>query len=83
MTNTSASRTATVEAALHDLEQLVVGDLVLQVSPPSDRKTIEIVVERDASLTIKAPPTATVHRPSSSLSPNKAGSTANSPIRTP
>lgn len=62
MTNTCASRTATVEAALHDLKQLVVGDLVLQVSPPSDRKTIEIVVERDASLTIKAPPTATVHR---------------------
>lgn len=62
MTNTTASRTAAVKAALHDLRQLVVGDLVLQVSPPSDRTTIEIVVERDASLTIKAPPTATVHR---------------------
>ena len=49
-------------AALHDLSSLVVGDLVLQVEPPSDRKTIEIVVERDASLLLKAPPTATVER---------------------
>ena len=62
MTNTTASSAATAEAALHDLRQLAVGDLVLRVAPPSDRKTIEIVVERDASLTIKAPPTATVHR---------------------
>ena len=52
----------TGEATVHNLNQLVVGDLVLQVEPPSDRKTIEIVVERDASLTLKAPPTATVHR---------------------
>ena len=52
----------TGEATVHDLKQLVVGDLVLQVAPPSDRKTIEIVIERDASLTLKAPPTATVHR---------------------
>ena len=49
-------------AALHDLQSLVVGDLVLQVEPPSDRKTIEIVVERDASLLLKAPPKATVER---------------------
>ena len=53
---------ATVEARLHDLKQLVVGDLVLQVAPPSDRNTIEIVVERDASLTLKAPPNATIER---------------------
>lgn len=52
----------TGEATVHKLNQLVVGDLVLQVAPPSDRKTIEIVVERDASLTLKAPPTATIHR---------------------
>ena len=33
------------------------------VAPPSNRKTIEIVVERDASLTLKAPQrTATVER---------------------
>ena len=65
-TPTSAATTASVTTAaadaLHDLKQLVVGDLVLQVAPPSDRTTIEIVVERDASLTLKAPPTATVHR---------------------
>ena len=47
---------------LHDLRTLAVGDLVLQVAPPGDRKTIEIVVERDASLVLKAPPTATVER---------------------
>ena len=49
-------------APLHDLESLVVGDLVLEIAPPSDRKTIEIVVERDASLVLKAPPTATIDR---------------------
>ena len=49
-------------APLHDLPALVVGDLVLEVAPPSDRKTIEIVVERDASLVLKAPPTATIER---------------------
>ena len=35
---------------------------MLAVAPPSDRKTIEIVVERDASLVLKAPPTATIKR---------------------
>ena len=45
---------------LHDLDTLVVGDLVLIVAPPGNRKTIEIVVERDASLILKAPPTATI-----------------------
>ena len=55
--------TATATAALlHDLDTLVVGDLTLIVAPPSNRKTIEIVVERDASLTLKAPPNATVER---------------------
>ena len=52
----------TAAAALHDLRQLVVGDLVLRVAPPSDRKTIEIVVERDAALTLKAPRSASVRR---------------------
>ena len=62
--NTPAPDTATDNAAtpLHDLPALVVGDLVLAVAPPSDRKTIEIVVERDASLVLKAPPTATIER---------------------
>ena len=45
---------------LHDLDTLVVGDLVLIVAPPGNRKTVEIVVERDASLILKAPPTATI-----------------------
>ena len=62
--NTSAPAPGTDAAAvpLHDLPALVVGDLVLAVAPPSDRKTIEIVVERDASLVLKAPPTATIER---------------------
>lgn len=49
-------------APLHDLTALVISDLTLQVAPPSERTTIEIIVERDASLIIKAPPTATVAR---------------------
>ena len=53
--------TATL-AALHDIPELVVGDLALTVAPPKERKTIEIVVERDASLVIKAPPTVTIDR---------------------
>ena len=50
---------------LHDLPELVVGDLVFKVAPPRVRKTIEIVVERDASLVLKAPPTATIERAAS------------------
>ena len=45
---------------LHDLDTLVLGDLVLNVAPAGNRTTIEIVVERDASLVLKAPPTATI-----------------------
>ena len=48
--------------SLHDLPELVVGDLVFLIAPPGDRKTIEIVVERDASLVLKAPRTVTVER---------------------
>ena len=58
----SALDTDAAAAPLHNLSALVVGDLVLAVAPPSDRKTIEIVVERDASLVLKAPPTATIER---------------------
>lgn len=47
---------------LHDLETLTVGDLVFEIAPPSDRKTIEIIVERDASLVLKAPRAATINR---------------------
>ena len=62
--DTPAPDTAPDSAAtpLHDLPVLVVGDLVLEVAPPSDRMIIEIVVERDASLVLKAPPTATIER---------------------
>ena len=70
-------------AALHDLSSLVVGDLVLQVEPSSDRKTIEIVVERDASLLLKAPPSATVERATrSSWLPSARGCIASWPRRT-
>ena len=48
--------------ALHDLPKLVVGDLQLVIAPPIDRKTIEIVVERDASLILKAPPAVTIEQ---------------------
>ena len=49
-------------ASLHDLPELVVGDLVFKVAPLRQRRTIEIVVERDASLVIKAPPAMTIER---------------------
>ena len=49
-------------APVHDVPTLVVGDLVLAVAPPSDRMTIEIVVERSASLILKAPHGVTVER---------------------
>ena len=57
-----ASATAAAGASLHELPALVVDDLVLTVAPPSDRTTIEIVVERDATLVLKAPPAVTVER---------------------
>ena len=57
-----ASATGSTVAPLHELPALVVGDLVLAVAPPSDRTTIEIVVERDAALVLKAPPAVTVER---------------------
>ncbi|MCY3805883.1 MAG: SprT family zinc-dependent metalloprotease [bacterium] len=47
---------------VHDRPTLVVGDLVLDVAPPRDRTTIEIVVERDASLVLKAPLGVSVER---------------------
>ncbi len=45
----------TTVASVHEHRTLVVGDLTLEVAPPGERKTIEIVVERDASLVLKAP----------------------------
>lgn len=52
----------TTDASVHELPTLVVGDLLLEVAPPGNRKTIEIVVERDASLVLKAPPDVSVQR---------------------
>ena len=40
----------------------MVGDLTLGVAPPGNRKTIEVVVERDASLVLKAPLGVSVER---------------------
>ena len=57
--------TATAVTTLHDLSELVVGDLAFKIAPPRERKTIEIVVERDASLVLKAPPTVTIDRATS------------------
>ena len=46
-------------ADVHTLDTLTVGDLVLTVAPPSGRKSIEVTIERDASLVLRAPDTAT------------------------
>ena len=58
----AANTTAVPATPIHDLPALVVGDLVFAVAPPADRTTIEIVVERDASLVLKAPHGVTVER---------------------
>ena len=47
---------------VHDRPALIVGDLVLEVAPPGDRTTIEVIVERDASLILKAPSGVTAER---------------------
>ena len=53
---------ATTAASIHDTPTLTVGDLTLTVAPPGERTTIEIVVERDASLVLKAPPGVSAER---------------------
>ncbi len=47
---------------LHDLTQLDVGDLLFTIAPPTRTSSIEVIVERDASLVLKAPATATADR---------------------
>ena len=54
--------TTAAAVSLHELPEIVVGDLVLVVAPPSERTTIEITVERDASLVLKAPSDTTIER---------------------
>lgn len=44
---------------VHSLDTLTVGDLTLRVAAPSGRKSIEVTIERDASLVLRAPDTAT------------------------
>jgi predicted metal-dependent hydrolase len=44
---------------LHDLTQLDVGDLILTIAPPSRTSSLEVIVERDASLVLKGPAMAT------------------------
>ena len=56
------SATPPPSALLHGTRTLVVGDLELQVAEPSDRKTLEITVERDASVVLKVPMGVTVER---------------------
>ena len=50
------------EALLEGESSLVVGDLTFVVAPPTDRRTIEIIVERDATLQLKIPQGTTVER---------------------
>ena len=59
---TSAVVSPPAATLLHDLSELVVGDLVFEVASPGDRTTIEITVERDASLVLKAPHDTTIER---------------------
>lgn len=47
---------------VQDLDSMRVGDFVLSVAPATERTTLEIVVERDATLVLKAPRSATVER---------------------
>ena len=47
---------------VHDLESMRVGDLVLAFAPATEGTTLEIVVERDATLVLKAPRSASVER---------------------
>lgn len=54
--------TAATATPIHDLPAIIVDDLLFAIASPADRTTIEIVVERDASLVLKAPHGVTVER---------------------
>lgn len=47
---------------IHALESLTAGDLVFTVAPPTDRRTLQITVDRDASLILRAPMCASIER---------------------
>ena len=42
------------DVLLHDLTQLEVGDLLFSIAPPSRTLSLEVIVERDASLVLSA-----------------------------
>lgn len=50
------------DTLLDGASSLVAGDLTFVIAPPTDRQTIEIIVERDASLQLKIPHGTTVER---------------------
>lgn len=50
------------ETLIEGNSTLIVGDLTFKVAEPTDRQTVEIIVERDASLQLKIPHGTTVER---------------------
>jgi superfamily II DNA or RNA helicase len=50
------------EHGIHELESLTAGDLVFTIAPPTERTTLEITVDRDASLILRAPTCASRER---------------------
>ncbi|WP_420451413.1 M48 family metallopeptidase [Ilumatobacter sp.] len=51
-----------MSAGIHALDSLTAGDLVFTIAPPTDRTTLEITVDRDASLILRAPTCASRER---------------------
>jgi predicted metal-dependent hydrolase len=51
-----------MSAGIHALESLTAGDLVFTIAPPTDRTTLEITVDRDASLILRVPTCASHER---------------------
>ena len=52
-----------MSTSIHAHESLTVGDLVFAIAPMTDRKTLEITVDRDASLVLRAPAEASRRAP--------------------
>src|SRR4051794_10212412 len=51
-----------MSAGIHALTSLAVDDLVFTIAPMTERKTLEITVDRDASLVLRVPAEATRER---------------------
>jgi predicted metal-dependent hydrolase len=51
-----------MSVGIHTSDSLTVGDLVFTVAPPTTRKTMEITVDRDATLVLRAPATVSRER---------------------